>query len=215
LNFDLPKICPITDRRLSGLSHAEQVKRLIDGGAKLIQLREKHLSPKEFYQEAVAAIRVARGAGMKIIINDRVDIALVTNADGVHLGQDDLPVEQARTLLGPDAIIGFSTHNTEQAVAAAKQPVDYIAVGPVFATASKENPDPVIGLDGLRALVAAAGKIPLVAIGGIGAENSRSVLDAGADSIAIISSLVSDPERISLRMKELTEAVDYNTVVRR
>jgi thiamine-phosphate pyrophosphorylase len=215
LNLELPKIYPITDRYISGLSHAEQVKRLIDGGAKLIQLREKRLSPKQFYREAVEAIEIARIAGAKIIINDRVDIALVTKADGVHLGQDDLPPEQARNVLGPEAIIGFSTHNVGQAVQAANKPVDYIAAGPVFATSTKDKPDPTIGLAELRVISEAFRDIPLVAIGGITAENAQSALDAGADSVAVVSYLMTDPEQISLRMKELGQIASHNTVYKR
>jgi thiamine-phosphate pyrophosphorylase len=215
LNLELPKIYPITDRYISGLSHAEQVKRLIDGGAKLIQLREKRLSPKQFYREAVEAIEIARIAGAKIIINDRVDIALVTKADGVHLGQDDLPPEQARNVLGPEAIIGFSTHNVGQAVQAANKPVDYIAAGPVFATSTKDKPDPTIGPAELRAISETFRDIPLVAIGGITAENAQSALDAGADSVAVVSYLMTDPEQISLRMKELGQIASHNTVYKR
>ena len=215
LNLELPKIYPITDRYISGLSHAEQVKRLIGGGAKMIQLREKRLSPKQFYREAVEAIEIARIAGAKIIINDRVDIALVTKADGVHLGQDDLPPEQARNVLGPEAIIGFSTHNVGQAVQAANKPVDYIAAGPVFATLTKDKPDPTIGLAELRVISEAFRDIPLVAIGGITAENAQSALDAGADSVAVVSYLITDPEQISLRMKELGQIASHNTVYNR
>ena len=213
--LELPKIYPLTDRRLSGLSHAEQVRRLIDGGAKLIQLREKHLSPKEFYREAVDAIEIAHSAGVKIIVNDRVDIALVTKADGVHLGQDDLPPEQARKVLGRKATIGFSTHKIEQAIQASRQPVDYIAAGPVFATLTKDKPDPTIGLGELRAIRESIRDIPIVAIGGITTENAGPALDAGADSVAVISYLIADPERISLRMKELGKAVSQNTVCNR
>src|SRR2546423_15657094 len=144
--FELPKLYPITDRRLSGLSHAEQVARLCEGGARVVQLREKHLPPREFYREAEEALRVARARGAKLIINDRADIALALGADGVHLGQDDMPPEAARALLGEDAIIGFSTHNVAQAARAARLPVDYVAIGPVFATSSKESPGPAGGL---------------------------------------------------------------------
>src|SRR5205085_7557009 len=156
---------PITDRRLSGLSHAEQVARLIDGGAAFVQLREKHLSPREFYEEAADASKVARSLGAKLIVNDRADIALAIGADGVHLGQDDMPPAAARSLLGEGAVIGFSTHSVEQAIAAARLPVDYIAVGPVFETTSKRNPDPVIGLEGLRRVRESVGPVTLVAIG--------------------------------------------------
>jgi thiamine-phosphate pyrophosphorylase len=199
VSFELPKLYPITDRRLSGLSHAEQVARLIDGGATFIQLREKHLGPREFYVEAEEALRVARARGVKLIINDRADIALALGADGVHLGQDDMPPEAARSLLGGGAVVGFSTHGVEQAIAAARLPVDYIAVGPIFKTASKENPDPVVGLEGLRRVREAVGRLPLVAIGGVTRENVPSVLDAGADSVAVISALLNheDPSEIT------------------
>lgn len=191
MSFELPKLYPITDRLLSGLSHAEQVARLCEGGASVVQLREKHLSPREFYQEAEEALRVARACGVKLIINDRADIALALGADGVHLGQEDIPPEAARALLGESAVVGFSTHGVEQAIAAARLPVDYIAVGPIFATASKENPDPVVGLEGLRRVREAVGRFQLVAIGGITRENAPSVLAAGADSVAVISALLS------------------------
>ncbi|HEV7892534.1 MAG TPA: thiamine phosphate synthase [Pyrinomonadaceae bacterium] len=198
--FEIPKLYPITDRRLSGLSHAEQVARLIEGGATFIQLREKHLSPREFYREAEEALKVARRRGVKLIINDRADIALALGADGVHLGQDDMPPEAARALLGEAAAAGFSTHSVEQAAAAARLPVDYIAVGPIFATKSKEKPDPVVGLEGLRLVREAVGvSVKLVAIGGVTRENAPSVLAAGADSVAVISALFrpEDPEEIT------------------
>jgi thiamine-phosphate pyrophosphorylase len=200
----LPKLYPVTDRRLSGLSHAEQVARLADGGATFIQLREKHLSPREFYREAEEALRVARVRGMKLIVNDRADIALALGADGVHLGQDDMPPEAARALLGEGAIIGFSTHNVAQAAEAARLPVDYVAIGPVFPTSSKSNPDPVVGLEGVARAREAVGHTPLVAIGGITRENARAVLEAGADAVAVIGALLTpaDPAEITRRTRE-------------
>lgn len=205
MKFVLPKLYPITDRRLSGLSHAEQVTRLCEGGARLVQLREKHLSAREFYAEVSEALRVARLFGAKLIVNDRADVALAVGADGVHVGQDDVPPEAARSLLGAQAIIGFSTHSVEQAIDAARLPVDYIAIGPVFDTSSKENPDPVVGLEGVRLVRAAVGTVPLVAIGGITAESAASVLAVGADSVAIIGALLntSDPAEITRRTREL------------
>ena len=143
----LPKIYPITDTRLSNLSHTDQVERLIRGGAKFIQLREKYNSPQHFYKQAESILTIARGNNVKIIINDRVDIALALKADGVHLGQDDLSPEYARKILGEKAIIGFSTHTLKQAVEAVKFPIDYVAIGPVFATKTKENPDKIIGTE--------------------------------------------------------------------
>lgn len=201
MQINLPKLYPITDARLSGLSHAEQIRRLSAGGATLIQLREKHLAPREFYREALEALRVARSRGVRLIINDRVDIALALSADGVHLGQDDLPPTAARELLGESAIIGFSTHNVEQARAAALLPIDYLAIGPIFPTSSKDNPDPVVGLEGLRRVRQIIGHVPLVAIGGIRLENIEDVLKAGADSVACLSLLLSESTEIESRMR--------------
>lgn len=184
------RIYPLTDRGISGLSHAEQVIRLSEGGATLVQLREKDLSSREFYQEARAALQAARERGVKIIINDRVDLALALSADGVHLGQEDLPPEAARLLLGQDAIIGISTHNVNQARLAAEMTVDYVAIGPIFSTSTKQaSSDSPIGLEGLRLVRKAVGNRPLVAIGGITAGNSGNVLDSGADGVAVISAL--------------------------
>lgn len=197
---------PITDRQLSGLSHAEQVTRLCDGGAKLIQLREKTESPAQFYVEAEAALQVARARGAKIIINDRVDIALALKADGVHLGQDDLPPEAARRMLGPDAIIGFSTHNLEQAKRAAAMPVDYVAIGPIFPTATKTSQNPAVGLEGIRELRQALGSLSLVAIGGITTENMASVLGSGVDAAAVISDIWASHSDIPARIERLISA---------
>jgi thiamine-phosphate pyrophosphorylase len=203
LRINLPKLYPITDARLTGLSHAEQVRRLNAGGATFVQLREKHLSPREFYREAEEALRVARSLGVRLIINDRVDIALALRADGVHLGQDDLPPAAAREILGEQAIIGFSTHSVEQASAAARLPIDYLAIGPIFPTLSKENPDPVVGLEGLRRVREITGEILLVAIGGIRLENVEDVLNAGADSVAVISLLLEQTAEIESRTREI------------
>ena len=186
--MNLPPIYPITDVNLSGLSHAEQVKQLARGGANFIQLRDKTSSPREFYEAVVTAVATARDLGVRIIINDRVDIALACEADGVHLGQDDLSPAVARKLLGDKAIIGFSTHSIDQAEAAAKLPVDYIAIGPIFPTSTKQNADPAVGLEGLKKVRNAIGSIPLVAIGGITRENISEVLKS-ADSAAVISAL--------------------------
>ncbi len=187
---------------MSNLSHLEQTKRLIDGGAKLIQLREKHASPKEFNEQAKKSLELARKYSVKIIINDRIDIALVLGADGVHLGQDDVSPEHARNILGEKAIIGFSTHNLEQAVEAVKFPIDYLAIGPVFTTKTKKNADEVVGLEVIKKVREAIGDFPLVAIGGINSGNFLKVLSAGADSLAIISDLISDAEKISDKLKE-------------
>jgi thiamine-phosphate pyrophosphorylase len=200
------RLYPLTDRRFSGLSHAEQVSLLAQGGATLIQLREKTLSPREFYGAAAAALRVASESGVRIIINDRVDIALALQADGVHLGQDDLSPEAARGILGPEAIIGFSTHTLEQASAAMYMPIDYVAIGPIFGTSTKEKADLPLLLDGLRRVRNAVSTKPLVAIGGVTLENSAAVLSAGADAVAVISEIWSRPENALLRTKMLIDA---------
>jgi thiamine-phosphate pyrophosphorylase len=196
------RLYPVTDRQLSGLSHAEQVSQLSDNGVTLVQLREKTLSPLEFFREAAAALQIAHERGMKIIINDRVDMALALKADGVHLGQEDLPPEAARRLLGAEAIIGFSTHNLEQARRAAKLPVDYVAIGPIFATNTKQTSDPPVGLRELQLVRDALGETPLVAIGGITSRNAQHVLGAGADGVSVISDLWTFPGHVS-RLKDL------------
>jgi len=203
LNLYLPKIYPITDTRISNLSHAAQVEKFIEGGATFVQLREKYASPQDFYESAKEAMHVARERNVKIIINDRIDIALALKADGVHLGQEDLPPEHARKILGEKAIIGFSTHNVQQALDAIKLPIDYLAVGPVFTTRTKENPDKIVGIEIIKKVRQAIGDFPLVAIGGITAENFYSVLNAGANSAAIISDLLSDAGNISRKLKTL------------
>ncbi|MCA1566426.1 MAG: thiamine phosphate synthase [Acidobacteria bacterium] len=202
--MNLPKLYPITDARLTGLSHAEQVERLRDGGARFIQLREKHLSPREFYEAADEAITVARERGVRLIVNDRADIALAIGADGVHLGQDDLDPAVARRLLGERFIIGYSTHNVAQAIEAARLPIDYIALGPIFPTRTKENPAPTVGLEALRRVRDRIDpSVALVAIGGITRDTAPAALDAGADSVALISALLTAPEKIAERTKEL------------
>lgn len=187
--LSLPTVYPITDTSISRLSHAEQVAVFADGGATFVQLREKRTPALQFYEQAKAAQAVAAQRGVQLIINDRVDIALALGGVGVHLGQDDLPPEAARRLLGEEAVIGYSTHSVEQAVQATRFPIDYLAIGPIFPTATKENPSPVVGLDGVRAVRSAIGNLPLVAIGGITPANLPAVIDAGANSGAMISGL--------------------------
>jgi thiamine-phosphate pyrophosphorylase len=204
----LPRIYPLTDAFISGLSHSEQVRYLIKGGARLIQLREKRASSRQFYLEAREAVTIAKELEVKIIINDRVDIAFAVGADGVHLGQEDLPPRYARKLLGKKAIIGYSTHNVRQAIEALKMPIDYISIGPIFPTRTKENPDPVVGLEGIKAVRKVIGSFPLVAIGGINLENAELVLEAGADCVAVVSDLVSEPSRIAEKMAQFGDRLD-------
>lgn len=181
------RVYPLTDRHISGLSHQQQVLTLISSGARIIQLREKELEGREFYAEAAEAIAAARQQGICIIVNDRVDIAHALKADGVHLGQDDLPPAAARQVLGDDAIIGVSTHNLEQVKLAAGMPVDYVALGPIFPTTTKQASNPPLGPDAVTKARELLGDVPLVAIGGITEANGRVLLDAGFTALAIIS----------------------------
>ncbi len=199
----LPKIYSITDKRLSGISNLEQCKRLIEGGSKFIQIRDKTARSDEFFESAKRITALASEHNVTIIVNDRVDIALTVGTDGVHLGQDDLPVSKARQILGNDAIIGLSTHTVQQAIAALDQPIDYLAIGPVFATNTKQNPDKVVGLEGVRRVRDVIGDFPLAAIGGINRENLEDILDAGADSVAIVSGILSKPDEISSKFRSL------------
>ena len=185
------------------MSHAEQVRELIRGGARFIQIREKAAASNELYSSVVESIEAASESGAKIIVNDRVDIAMVTGADGVHLGQTDLPPAEARKLLGDEAVIGISTHNPEQVKDALVMPVDYIAFGPIWPTSTKVNPDPAVGLGTLSEVKKLVGDIPLVAIGGITQGNLAATLAAGADSLAIIGDLYGHGVSISVRYEAL------------
>ena len=198
----LPKLYAITDPQLSNFTHVEIVERLLAAGVRFIQLRDKDASSKELLDQARACLELTRAADAKLIINDRIDVALTANADGVHLGQTDLNVEEAREILGEDAIIGVSTHSLEQFKAALQTSANYVAVGPVYATTTKENPDPVVGLELVKAAKALAAKDQsgrsLVAIGGITVERAPEVIAAGADSVAVISALYPWPKKLTL-----------------
>ena len=203
----IPPLYPLTDTELSGLSHAEQVRRLAAGGATFIQLREKRMSARSFYEAAKQALEVGRELGVKILINDRVDICLALQADGVHLGQDDIHPIEARRLLGERALIGYSTHNVKQALEAVAFPIDYLAIGPIFGTTSKSKPDPEVGIDGLQGVKSVIGDIPLVAIGGITPSLAPSVLQAGADCVAMISALLVPPDSLTLRTQQVLQTL--------
>lgn len=204
MKFEIPKIYPITDVCLSGLSHTEQTKRLIDGGARIVQFREKHSAPLDWFDDARTAVEICRQSKVISIVNDRADIALAIGADGVHLGQTDLPPDAARRILGKQAIIGYSTHTIEQVRDAAKFDIDYLAFGPIFSTTTKEDPDQVVGLETLARVRMIAASLPLVAIGGIDLGNAISVFAAGADSIAVISALMADGAFIADRTRGFT-----------
>jgi len=203
--FKLPTIYPITDSGLSGLSHSEQIVLFAEGGASLVQIRDKDASSSDLFETVRDCIKQN---SIRVIINDRVDIAMMTGTSGVHLGQEDLPPLEARKLLGRDAIIGFSTHTIEQAEAALELPVDYIAFGPIFPTATKRDHEEVVGLEMLRKMRSRIGDFPLVAVGGINLENLVDVIEAGADSVAMISALVSDSAKVVQNMRIATRLAE-------
>lgn len=192
--FPFPPFYPILDSGTGpwpvlGLTTA--VAALLEGGARLLQLRHKGHWGRELFREARETAALCREAGAILIVDDRADIAALLGA-GVHVGQDDLAPCDARRIAGEGAMVGFSTHNPAQLHDGALQPVDYLALGPVYPTGSKQNPDPVVGLEMLRACRAAVSK-PLVAIGGITRANAREVWAAGADSVAVIGDLMPEP----------------------
>ena len=166
---------------------------LAPAGVTLLQYRNKSGNACQMLDHA-RELKRRIGGRANLIMNDRADLCLAADFDGLHLGQDDLSPESARRIIGPNRWLGISAHNPEQVAEADKTSADYIAIGPVFATSSKSNPDPVVGLDGVRRARALTRK-PLVAIGGITRANARSVIDAGADSVAVISDLIRDPRK--------------------
>jgi thiamine-phosphate pyrophosphorylase len=189
----LPRLYPIADASLFSGNEAFMrfVEELKSGGVSLLQYRDKFRSPREVLDQSYE-IRRRVGNSVRLIMNDRADFCLAAGFDGVHVGQEDLSPDGARTVVGSERWLGISTHNPEQLKAADKTSADYLAIGPVFTTSSKANPDPVVGLEGVRAARALTRK-PLVAIGGITRQNCRSVIEAGADSVAVISDFLRDP----------------------
>jgi thiamine-phosphate pyrophosphorylase len=174
-------------------SEARIPEALAENGVGLIQVRDKHAAPRAVFEASKGLVARLSPKGVRVIVNDRPDIAATIGAGGVHVGQDDLPVEAARACCGGGLWVGVSTHNLEQVQQATTTSADYIAVGPIFATATKENPDPVVGLDLIRAARRLTRK-PLVAIGGITVQSAEAVYRAGADSIAVVSDLLSVPK---------------------
>ena len=197
----LPKLYAIVDvtcfapQLRTTNSIVEFARDLGEGGVTLLQYRNKEGATRDMLRHAREIKRVLEGK-VKLIMNDRADLCVAAGYDGVHLGQDDLPADGARLVVGAERIVGVSTHNPQQVKDADAGPADYIAIGPVFPTTGKKNPDALIGLEGVKAARAATKK-PLVAIGGITRNNTRAVVDAGADSVAVISDLLSSPRRVA------------------
>lgn len=206
MDVDL-RLYALLDPAVAGGRMLGDLAARIAGSATLVQLRDKHGSTRAMVEEARALRGVLEPAGVPLLINDRVDIALAAEADGVHIGQDDLPVPDARLLLGRTAIIGLSIKTVQQAQDAPLEHLDYVAIGGVYGTTSKDNTSAPIGIDGLRAIVQAVRardkKCPICAIAGIDASNAAAVIEAGADGVAVISalSLASDPAKAALDLR--------------
>jgi thiamine-phosphate pyrophosphorylase len=202
----LPHVYPILDTEAldrRAISLATAAAAFLEDGAGILQIRHKGHWSRDVFDAARTVARLCREHGTPLIIDDRADIALLLEA-GLHVGQDDLPPRDARKIIGSDAVLGFSSHNMAQLTAAGGEPVDYVAIGPIFTTASKRNPDPVVGVEEIRRCRALIEK-PLVAIGGITLENARDVWAAGADSVAVIGALL--PVSASARtLRERMEA---------
>jgi thiamine-phosphate pyrophosphorylase len=193
----LPRVYPILDTEslaARGIHLETAAAAFLDGGAGILQIRHKGHWSRDTFVSARRVAALCRESGVLLIVNDRADVALLLEA-GLHVGQDDLPPRDARRLMGSDAVIGFSSHNPQQLCAAGGEPVDYVTLGPIFPTASKRNPDPVVGVEEVRRCRALVEK-PLVAIGGITLANAVEVLRAGADSVAVISGLLPESHTV-------------------
>jgi thiamine-phosphate pyrophosphorylase len=197
----LPRLYPILDAACypNALGLVTAAQELVSAGVTLIQYRNKSGDGRTMLEQARELRRQVRARAPaphvpKLIMNDRTDLCLVAEFDGVHVGQDDLSAESVRRIIGPERWLGVSTHNPEQVAEADKTSADYLAIGPVFSTSSKDRPDPVVGLEGVRRARQLTRK-PLVAIGGITRGNAASVIEAGADSVAVISDLLRDPRK--------------------
>lgn len=207
MSFTIPRLYAIIDPARTGKRSPVEVSEiLLAAGVKLIQYRAKHATSRELLEFCRQIAERTRSAQAIFFVNDRADIALAVNSEGVHLGQEDLPPDLARSVLKPGKWIGYSTHSLSQVMEAERTSADYIAFGPVFPTRSKDNPDPVVGLDGLRHARQATRK-PLVAIGGITVGNAKFAIEAGADSVAVISDMVGARD-IEARAIEFLKAVE-------
>jgi thiamine-phosphate pyrophosphorylase len=191
--MELPRLYPILDADAlarAGLSLAMAAHALRDAGVRWLQYRDKRASDAAMVERMRELRAIFPSGEAMLLLNDRVHLCEAVGADGVHIGQEDMAAKQARKILGTERLLGVSTHNVTQLRAALKTgAADYLAIGPVFATGSKDNPDPVVGLEGVKAARALT-RLPLVAIGGITSENGRAVIEAGADSVAVISGLL-------------------------
>lgn len=203
LPLKLPSFYPILDTEAAARRNVDVLdaaRQVVEGGAQILQFRHKGFWSRNVFETLQRVAELCRNAGVVFVVNDRADLAKLAGA-ALHLGQDDLPPSVARSIVGAETLIGFSTHNEAQLRAAVEEPADYLALGPIFGTASKDNPDPTVGLERLRTLRPLTTR-PLVAIGGITCENARAVMDAGADSVGVIGDLFPNDGNIARRVKE-------------
>lgn len=203
--FDL-RVYVITDATFRSRTHEEVAQAALQGGATVLQFREKRAPGRALYETALRLRRLCATFGVPFIVDDRVDIALAVDADGVHVGPEDLPVAVARRLLGPHRIVGASAGNVEEAVRAMEEGADYLGVGPVYATATKPDAGEAIGLEGLRRIVQAV-RIPVVGIGGITLPRVEEVILAGAAGVAVISAVAASEDMVAAT-SALRRAVD-------
>jgi len=209
--LDLSLYALVDPERANGRALDALAEHVVAGGATLVQLRDKYGDTRRLVDEARAIKQALAAANVPLLINDRVDVALAAEADGVHVGQEDMAVADARRLLGPRAIIGLSVKTVAQAEAAPVDLLDYVAIGGVYATLSKDNPDPPVGTDGFRAIAgvfrARSAKLPIAAIAGIDRRNAADVIAAGADGIAVISalSMTADPTAAARELRAIVD----------
>jgi thiamine-phosphate pyrophosphorylase len=203
----LPRLYVILDAALVTIPETECAEKLAAAGVRLLQYRNKRASARELFESSKRLSSLLIPKGVTFVVNDRADVAAAAEASGVHVGQEDLRAEAARSVIGEGKLLGVSTHNTEQFKEAAAPSADYVAVGPVFSTSTKANPDPVVGIELIRRVRPLTDK-PIVAVGGITLERAAEVIRAGADSVAVISDilLASDPGQRARQYIELLEA---------
>ena len=207
--LQLGKVYPITslDNR-HDWSHVALVEKFLQGGGRFLQIRDTSLSDSVLYDQLLQVRTLCDSLGARFLVNNRVDLALAVQANGVHLGQDDLPIAAARKLLGNEALIGLSTHNRDQFLKAQREDIDYVALGPLFPTSTKATENPPLGVDTLRELVAES-RYPVVAIGGISLETTQELWRAGAHSVAVISDITQSADPARRLSQYLTLARDF------
>lgn len=206
----LSRLYVILDAALLTIPETECARQLVDAGVRLLQYRNKTASSRDLLESSKRLSGELMPRGVTFVVNDRVDVAALAGASGVHVGQEDLSVEEARAVVGRGKLVGVSTHNRAQFEQAAATSADYIAVGPIFSTYTKSNPDPVVGIEFIRQVRPLTDK-PIVAIGGITLERATEVVRAGADSVAVISDILraTKPGELARQYVEVLEAADH------